>query len=291
MSLFTEVFKKEDGYIGIDITKTQVNLVELLFDTNTEKPKLITYGAAPITSQAPQEISQAIIMLKEQARVTATRAVFGVNNKDSRILRMILPYETKQEQIPSIIKKKAKEHIGEDVRQMAIGHSIISHTIARNPDGTANEEGSGWHVLFVATPQKEITALQEIAKRSGLEFIAPEVKAQAASRALAMSEPLDTILLASDETELISLESGAVEKVSLVTEETKIPEHGYLAGKNAEQQRQHLQLSEANWPIANPWKGMMVPRGLEEILQHIGPTMTVACGLALREIVKKNTKL
>lgn len=302
------MFGPNKGYLGIDIEPDKITLTQIAYEKKLDKPKLLTYGEIPVPRESTvQDHANAIRDLMKTARASSQKAVISLANWPTVFHQIRLPYNMSERDIPDAVKERAREEIGEEVTGMAVGWSVLDHYIKREKDMSVNESASAWDILFVATPMDEITMIKEVAKKARLTLVAPEVKAAALSRVLDLKGKKQVAIIHTESdwrVDVITLRNKMLEsKQSFETIDEAMPlvrrmlESGewslFASGSGTPLLREHIVHGESDEDgqqmviDINPWKGMLVPNGLEERLKVIGPTMAVSVGLAMREIVAK----
>lgn len=299
--------KRDLDFVGVDIKTTSVSVVQLQYNGKNDSVKLVTYGTAARDTSQSQNASQTIVELLRAAKVTTNDAILSLANAKTTMNIIELPHDVREEGIDAVIEKKAKELFGDRIREMAFGWSVIDRHIEKDEEQKVIAERSFWSILFVATPQYDIAALASIAKKANLNFIAPEARALALVRAVAHElDHADTILNADNEgeIEIIKTAFGTLQTITTFTspeevdrtiEEWRPSIKGSVIFSGAYGTRLFHEGSIYSLPknrmaLANPWKGMLVPRGLESVLRESGPAFAVACGLAMREIQREREK-
>lgn len=294
---------KNIGYLGVDIKPTMVTFVQLRFNEKEKMPQLMTYGIAPRQQDETQDITKTLRTLLKKANVTTTKTVIGLSN-NLTILTIELPYDIPQKRLDNEVRKKAQVLIGDPIKQMAIGWTIIEHEIVKNENQKINVAQSAWKILLVLSPQHYLTTLQSIANNTKLALVASGIKPLAIARAIKHQLPGSATILniEKEHFEIITTKKSVVRNIITNTNhidfeiqlQNKILRKPViLAGAYAKQYLEEYpqtKIPRDHIEFANPWKRILVPDGLKETLIDIGPTLAAACGFALREILRKQEK-
>jgi len=187
--LWTPFKKATKKFLGIDIGTASIKIVEL--SSLRARIKLENYGeiGAPMFYEKPfrtfekstlllsnQDIAKAIGVIFKEAKIENRDAVFSIPDFSTFFTFLELPPMT-QEEIPSAVQFKARQHIPLPLSEVALDWTII--------EGEAsNQKKAELKILLVAVPHEVINQYQEIARLSQIRLLALEAEVFGLARSL-----------------------------------------------------------------------------------------------------------
>ena len=213
---------KEQSYLGIDIGKGSIKIVELSNDKG--RARLITYGFINQKAEEviekdfidhPKETGEIIKKICKKAKTRSTKAIAAlpVFSVFSSILNLtnITPKElSNKKALASRIEWEAKKIIPLPIEEMILDWKIINKEKSEKKEGKETEKESddspvikeklgGVQILLTAAPKKLVKKYIEIFKVAGLQLLSLETEAFALIRSL----------MGNDKSPIIILDSGA----------------------------------------------------------------------------------
>ncbi|MDD5043119.1 MAG: pilus assembly protein PilM [Patescibacteria group bacterium] len=224
MPLFTS---KEKSYLGIDIGKGSIKVVELLNDNG--RARLVTYGYVNRETEEipekdlidyPKETGEIIKKICARAKTRSTRAiaaipVFSVFSSVLNLTDITAKELGNKKALGSRVEWEAKKIIPLPLEEMILDWKIINENGVKgklaekeeNKESNKNieeepvikEKLSGVQVLLTAAPRKLVEKYIAIFKTAGLQLLSLETEAFALVRSL----------VGRDKSPMIILDSGA----------------------------------------------------------------------------------
>lgn len=182
------LFAGETNYFGLDVGTTAVRLVQL--KKGGDKPYLVTYDSVAIPgevglSDSAKDMEQVAALIKQlvsQSGVSTKNVVAGLPT--SKIFAAVINTPALSEaELNKAVKYQAEQYIPMAVDQVKLSHAVVG----QSADGKQQE------VLLVAAPNSVTDKYTQMMQKAGLDLIALEVNALAATRAVLA--PNDTALV------------------------------------------------------------------------------------------------
>lgn len=319
---FRNLFKKKpETRLGIDLGSSVIKLVEI--SSQEDKLKLETYGLAHLTNEylenlSNKEISQIIKELIKQAQVKTNIAYFSLPVFATFSTLIDLPFMS-EEELASAIPYEARKYIPVPLEEVALDWSIIAEP--RGTDQPRNyaediHKDSRVQVILVAILKEVIEKYTKIAQIANLEIKALEAESFSLARSLVGQDKSSNVLIdiGSRFTDITLVKNGSVRvihnakkvidpagqlnKESLVQEVERVLNLYRTKYNHLEKIKCILTGRSALVPslvdylkerfnfevlIGNPFSKIKYLRVLEPVLKEIGPSLSVAVGLAMRE--------
>jgi len=172
------LFVKKTDFIGLDIGSTAIRLVQL---RPGAKPSLMAYGSVPVEGNitisdatADQDKVAAVIkQLLVDNKITAKDVVVGLPS--SKVFATVIRTPNiDRKQLGKAIMYQAEQYVPMAINQVKLDWAIVDQT----PDG------KNLDVLLVAAPNTIVNKYVAMVEKAGLEALALEANAIAATRAL-----------------------------------------------------------------------------------------------------------
>lgn len=228
---------KEQSYLGIDIGKGSIKIVELSNDKG--RARLITYGfinqkAEEVAEKDfidhPKETGEIIKKICKKAKTRSTKAiaalpVFSVFSSILNLTNITSKELSNKKALASRIEWEAKKIIPLPIEEMILDWKIInkeelekkkdkSNETEKESDDSSviKEKLGGVQILLTAAPKKLVKKYIEIFKVAGLQLLSLETEAFALIRSL----------MGNDKSPVIILDSGAA-RTNLSIVDNSIP--------------------------------------------------------------------
>ncbi|MDD5625712.1 MAG: type IV pilus assembly protein PilM [Patescibacteria group bacterium] len=202
-------FRKQEGYLGIDLGSTSIKLVELKKEQGV--PTLMTYGYAEramgdIVKGDPNEVLRQVASLLKKtyktAGVTSFKAITALPSFSVFNSVITLPVMKKQE-LGDAVHWEAKKFIPMPIEDVILDWRIID-TI------TVDAQRKNYRILLTAASRNLVKRYVEIFKQADLQLLSLETEAFALSRVL-IGKSQSTIMIVDTSaltTDIIIIEKG-----------------------------------------------------------------------------------
>jgi type IV pilus assembly protein PilM len=176
------LFVKDTEFFGLDIGSTAIRLVQLR--RGGVHPALVAYGALPVpanlaTSDSKidqDKIAELIKQLLRENRVSLKNVVVGL--PASKVFTTVITTpKLDNAQLTKAIRYQAEQYIPMAIDQVKLDWAVVDQS----------KDGKQLEVLLVAAPNAVVDKYVSILEKAGLEPLALEANAMAASRALVPS--------------------------------------------------------------------------------------------------------
>jgi len=208
------LFKKKVKFLGLDLSKRSVKVVEL--DHKGEKPTLKTYGGLELPSfslesasqKAKEEVAQTINEILNRARVSTRNIVASLPPQNVFNSVLSVPHVTDRE-LPEAIRWEAKQYIPAPLEEVVIDWQKIGQ----------DENGKKLEIYLVAAPKNLVSKYLEIYKSANLNPLALEIDPLALVRSLVGTQGQALILidLGAYETSISVVEAGVLRFCRTIT--------------------------------------------------------------------------
>jgi len=182
-------FKKQEDFLGLDLSEASVKIVQLKHQGPERKPLLVTYGALSLpahleakTPQALEIIAQTIQETTKRAKTTTNKVVIGLPGSLVFTTIIKLPPMTKEE-LPEAIKWQARHYAPLPFEETHLDWQILSR------------QEKETEILIMAAPEDLVARYLEILKRAELKPLKIDLEPLALKRSLLGDDLSPNIIL------------------------------------------------------------------------------------------------
>lgn len=184
------LFNKETDFFGLDIGTTAIRLVQLR--RGSTHPALIAYGSIPVpgnvgTSDAKidqDKLTELIRQIVKDNHISAKDVVVGLPSAKV-FASVITTPRLDHAQLAKAIRYQAEQYIPMAIDQVKLDWAVIDQS----------KDGKNYEVLLVAAQNTAVDKYVAVLEKAGLEPLALEANAIAASRALVPASSLAVAIL------------------------------------------------------------------------------------------------
>jgi len=156
-------FRKEEGFIALDIGSSSIKMVEAAGEKNGYR--LVNVGVLPLPSTAVQNnmvadrevIVKTIQSLIQANGITATRVISAVPGRAVIIKKIQLPAQG-EEELEANVEFEATNVIPESLENVNLDYQVLNYV----------EDGSKMEVLLVAVKKEIINSYTQVIQEAGL---------------------------------------------------------------------------------------------------------------------------
>lgn len=202
MGFFSKIFSsdKNESVIGVDIGSSSLKVVQLRKEHGIIK--LETYGELALgpyanvavgqaTNLSADVISKTLLDLLREAKITTTNSGISIPSVRSLLMFVRLPYREDTDEQRTIIELEARKYIPVPISEVQLNWFIL-------PRGKDEEQKSSSpnkvQVLLVAVHKDEITLLENVAIKAGLNASFFEIEIFSTIRAV-VDEPTKPVMI------------------------------------------------------------------------------------------------
>ncbi len=184
------MFVKDTEFFGLDIGSTAIRLVQL--KRGSAHPALVAYGSIPVPANLTasdakidqDKVSELIRQLVHENRISVKNVVAGLPS-NKVFATVITTPKIDNGQLAKAIRYQAEQYVPMALDQVKLDWAVIDQS----------KDGKLLEVLLVAAPNSVIEKYVGMLERAGLDPLALEANAMAATRALVAPGPSAVVVV------------------------------------------------------------------------------------------------
>jgi len=228
------LFKKKTKFLGFDLSKTSVKIVEL--DQGGGKPTLVTYGGLEFppfnlesaSNKAKEEVIRTINEVIKRSRASTHDIITSLPPQNVFSAVLSVPKVTDRE-LQEAVKWEAKQYIPAPLEEVIIDWQKIGQ----------DEETKKIEIYLVAAPKLLVKKYLELYQQANLNPLALEIDPLALARSLVGTEiePLILVDIGAYETSISLVEKGVLRFSRTITSGGETITKAIASNLNIEEQR------------------------------------------------------